>query len=188
MQQPPTHGSPVPPAPAVFGGTTPYVSSIPYAHVGAPKDSADLFLETLPTPALRAATMAAIATAMVLVLMAFRLLVNVSGLVPTVVESLMLAAAAGHFAIAWGLGNGRIAAAIGTFVMVPFVLLASAFTFLTGLTATALTGEAVSLLSFIPAAAGGTLAVLETVLVAVSMGAIGRIARAKAELKRLAVA
>jgi hypothetical protein len=143
-------------------------------------------VETLPSPALRAATIVAIATGMVLVLMAFRLLVNVGGLVPTILESLMLAAAIAHFAIAWGLGNGKMAAAIGTFVLIPVVLLASAFTFFTGLTATALTGDAVSLLSFIPAAAGGTLAVLECVLVAVSMGRIHRIARAKAELARLA--
>jgi hypothetical protein len=187
MQPPPQppYGSPGAPAPGVFGAGAPYVSQLP-VQPPPPKDSADLFVETLPSPTLRAAMVSAFATGMLLVLMGFRLVINVSGLVPAVIEGVMFLGAAAHFGVAWGLGNGRMAAAIGAFLLAPLVLLASGFTFFTGLTATAVTGNAVSLLSFLPAAAGGTLTVLECVLVAVSFGAIRRIARAKDELRRMA--
>lgn len=185
MQQPPYPPAGQPPAPAVFGAApVPYVSQLPVQ--AAQRDSADLFVETLPSPSLRAATITAIATGAILVLMAFRLVINVEGLVVNVIEGLMALGAFGHFVAAAKMGGGRMWAAILVFVLVPIVLLAAAFTFVTGVTATAMTGQTVSLLSFFPAAIGGVLGVLESVLVGVSIPAIRRIARAKAELARQA--
>ena len=180
---PPPQG-PTPPAPAVFGAT-PYVSQLPYPQA-APKDSADLFVETLPPPSLRAATIATIATGSVLVLMAFRLVVNVDGLVVNLVEALMVGGAVGHFVAAATMGGGRLWAGILVFVMVPIVLASAFFTFFTGVTATAMTGEPMSLLSFLPASVGGVLGIVECVLVAISLPAIRRIARAKAAMRAMA--
>jgi hypothetical protein len=179
----PVHSSAV--AQAVFGAPVPYVSQLPLAAAPV-KDSADLFVETLPTPGLRAAIISAIATGGLLVLMAFRLILNVEGsVVVNVIECLMLFSGAAHFLCAGKLGNGRLWAALLLFALVPVVLIAALFTLVTGLTATALTGEPMALLSFFPAMAGGVLGVVECVLTAVSLPVIRRIGRAKAELKRL---
>lgn len=154
--------SPNPYAPPVHGARDIYANA----------DSTDVYIDTLPTQALRVAGVSAILTGIVVLFMCLRLALAV---IPTPVfamlEGLLALIGAAHFAIAWGVTGGKTWLLVAGMVFSPFVGLASLFVLLTGSLAGAM---------------GMVLAVLNFVLLATNIGAVRKIAVANAAMKRLA--
>lgn len=135
-------------------------------------DSTDVYIDTLPTQALRATGLSAILTGIVVLFMCMRL---VLAIVPSpgfaFLEGMLALVGAAHFGIAWGVTGGKTWLVVVGLFFSPLVGVASLFVLLTG---------------SIAGAMGMVLAVLNFVLLATNVGAVRKIAVANAATKRLA--
>lgn len=133
-------------------------------------DTGDLFVRTLPSPALRAAGMCAVVTGILLLFMCFRfLLAGVTGTFVALTEVAMVAGGILELLVAWGVTGGRIGTWFLGIALTPVVGLLSLVTLLTG--------------SF-AGGFGGMMCIANVALLAVSFGDVRRIGAARAALKR----
>jgi hypothetical protein len=133
------------------------------AHDG--RDRADLFIDSLPPPILKAAALAWFATGALLAFFCLHILVDLR--VTTVVGALAgvhAALGAAAFGVAMGLLRGRTSVAVIGFGVTPFLLLACAFALSTG----ALAGMM-----------GLGLVVLSPALTAASLGSVAKVGKAR---------
>jgi hypothetical protein len=143
----------------------PYASPRPApAASDLPSDSADLFVATLPSTALRVATGSWIVSGILLLFLAFRLVMAVDATAAgAALEAAHVVFGLLCFAVVWGVGRGgRAWSVLGLFVA-PCVGGLSLFALVTG-----------SLAGFF----GAGLACLDFVLTAVTMSEVGKIGRA----------
>ena len=133
-------------------------------------DTADIFVDMLPTPAVRAAGVAAILAGVAMLFVVMQLILGAHGRVAYVLEVLVCAIGCGHFAVAWGIAGGRGWTAIGGMLQ---SLLAALL-----LMATFLMSGALSCVM-------ATVATIVTlVLLAVNLGAIRKMGRARMAMER----
>jgi CHASE2 domain-containing sensor protein len=100
-------------------------------HAG--KDSADLFIETLPSPVLRAAGVAWLVTGILNLFLAFRMILSlVATPVALLLEASHVAVGLVAFAVGAGLMRGRRVASLAGLALTPFTLGLSAFALVTG--------------------------------------------------------
>ena len=137
----------------------------------ADADSTDVYIDTLPTQAVRATGLSAILTGVVVLFMCMRLvLAIVPSPVFALLEGTLALVGVAHFGIAWGVTGGKTWLLVVGLVFAPVVGVASLFVLLTG---------------SIAGAMGMVLAVLNFVLLATNVGAVRKIAVANAAMKRL---
>jgi hypothetical protein len=151
--------------------------SNPYAapqQPGAPSygnaDATDIFVDTLPTPRVRAAGVAAIITGVATLFVCLQLVLATRGPVALALQGMMAAIGLAYFGVAWGVASGRVWTAVGGMLLAVFSGLLLAFTFL-------MSGA----LSCLMAAAGG---LVTLVFLATNLGAIRKMGRARAALPK----
>jgi hypothetical protein len=150
----------------------------PYVAPGAPVgpdaiqgDSTDVYIETLPSPSVRAAGGAALLTGIAMLFMVTRfLLADASGPAALVVMGVLALLAVVEFGVAWGVTGARSGWIYAGFVAAPFVGLMSLLVLATG--------------SF-AGMAGMSLALVDLVLLSLSFGKVRRMGRARAQMKRM---
>jgi len=133
-------------------------------------DATDIFVDTLPTPHVRGAGIAAIITGVGMLFVVLQLVMGARGLVALALEVLLAAVAIGHFGVAWGVAGGRAWAAIGGMLLSVFGGLLLAGTFL-------MSGA----LSCLMAGSGALITLL---FLAMNLGAIRKMGRARAAMDR----
>lgn len=155
-------------------GTNPYAP--PTGGVAAPQDvvpsndTSELFVQTLPSPALRAAGLCAVVTGLLLFFMCFRfVIVGVRGTVVTAAESAMIVGGILEIAVAWGVTGGRVATWFLALALAPLVGIVSLVTLLTG---------------SIAGLFGIAMCVGNVVLLGVSFADVRRVGAARAALRR----
>jgi hypothetical protein len=142
----------------------------PHAPPG-PTDGADLYIETLPSPIVRAAGIAAMVTGITMLFACVRFFMSgAEGRSVLVAEGLLVVMAAVEFAVAWGVTGGRTALVFVGFAAAPVVGLLALFVLFTG----AFVG------SF-----GASLAMLDIVLLALALSKVRRMAVARSQMRRL---
>jgi len=142
----------------------------PGAAGSAVADTGDLFVQTLPPPALRAAGLCAVVTGILMLFMCFRfVLAGVVGPIVTVMQITLVVSGVLEFMVAWGVTGGRMTTWILGLALTPVVALLSLVTLLTG---------------SIAGIFGGMLALVNVALLAASFGAVRRIGAARAALRR----
>jgi hypothetical protein len=153
------------------------MDSNPYAAPRKPNepsygnaDTTDLFVDTLATPQVRAAGMAAIVTGVATLFVCFQLVINTRGPVAMLLEALTAAIGVAHFGIAWGVTRGRAWMAICGMLLAVFSGLLLGATFL-------MTGGFSCLIA-------GTGALVTLVFLAVNLGTIRKMGRARAAMDR----
>src|SRR5262249_3660697 len=96
-------------------------------------DTSELFLQTLPPPAMRAAGLCAVVTGILMLFMCFRfVLAGVYGPLVPLMEITLVVSGLLEFAVAWGVTGGRLATWILGLALTPVVALLSLVTLLTG--------------------------------------------------------
>jgi hypothetical protein len=133
-------------------------------------DTTDIFVDTLATPRVRAAGIAAIITGVATLFVCLQLVIATRGPVALALEAVMAAIGVAHFGVAWGIASGRAWTAIGGMFLAVFSGLLLAFTFL-------MSGA----LSCLMAAAG---ALTTLIFLAMNLGAIRKMGRARAAMDR----
>jgi hypothetical protein len=138
-------------------------------HAGM--DSADLFIESLPPPVLKAAGLSWLASGAIASLLLVRLLLNVEqNAFAGLLEAGQLILALGSFAVGVGLLRGYPALAVVGFVLAPFTFGSSVFALLTG---------------SIAGLAGISVSGLAVLLTLVSWKALGKVSAARVALARM---
>lgn len=133
-------------------------------------DTVDIFVDTLPTPPVRAAGVAAILTGVAMLFVVMQLVLGAHGRVAYVLEVLVCSLGCGHFVVAWGIASGRGWTAIGGMLQSILAGLLLMITFL-------MSGA----LSCIMATAA---TIVTLVLLAVNLGAIRKMGRARVAMER----
>lgn len=133
-------------------------------------DTTDIFVDTLPTPQVRAAGMAAIVTGVATLFVCLQLVINTRGTVALVLEAVTAAIGVAHFGVAWGVARGRAWMAICGMLLAVFSVLLLGATFL-------MTGGFSCLMA-------GTGALVTLIFLALNLGAIRKMGRARAAMDR----
>jgi hypothetical protein len=148
----------------------------PYAAPGAasdaiPGDTTDVYIETLPSPVVRAAGGAALLTGIAMLFCCVRFVVaGASGPVALVIEGTLVFLALLEFGVGWGVTGARSGWIYAGFAAVPFVGIASLFVLATG----AFAGMA-----------GMSLAIVDLVLLCLGFSKVRRMGRARVQMKRM---
>jgi hypothetical protein len=151
-------------------GYNPYSAPTAPIAPGLPTDETDLYIETLPNAAVRVAGIAAVLTGVVMLFCCMRFLLSgAEGFVVLGLEATFVLVALAEFAVGWGVTGGRTPFVILGFVAAPLVGILSLFVLVTG----ALIGMF-----------GGSLALLDLVLLGLAFSKVRRMAIARAEMKR----
>jgi CHASE2 domain-containing sensor protein len=149
----------------------PYAPPVQHGDVNPNADSADLFIETLPSTTLRAAMISLVATAILLVFTILQIVAVASyGTVGAVYLVILAVLAVAHLSLVFAVRRGSLIAAVVVFVMTPVTALSAAFMLL-------------SIISLLPLTVMG-LAVVNAVLVGVSWTNIRRIGIARDAMKK----
>jgi len=149
----------------------PYAAPTAPIAPGLPTDGTDLYIETLPNAAVRMAGVAAVLTGVAMLFCCMRFILSgAEGFIVLGLEATFVLVAIAEFAIGWGVTGGRTPFVVLGFVVAPMVGLLSLFVLVTG----ALIGMF-----------GGSLALLDLVLLGLCFSKVRRMGIARAEMKRL---
>lgn len=133
-------------------------------------DTADIFVDTLPTPHVRGAGIAAIITGVATLFVVLQLVMGARGVVAVVLEIVLAVTGSAQFGVAWGVASGRAWTAIGGMLLELVGGLLLAITFL-------VSGALSCLMA-------GTGALITLILLAMNLGAIRKMGRARAAMDR----
>lgn len=134
-------------------------------------DTADIFVDTLPTPHVRGAGIAAIITGVAMLFVVLQLVMGARGWLAYVLEALLAAVAVTHFGVAWGVASGRAWTAIGGML---FTILGGMLLLMTFVVSGAL--------SCLMAGAG---ALITLILLGMNLGQIRKMGRAREAMERV---
>jgi hypothetical protein len=148
----------------------PYTAPSAPIAPGLPTDSTDLYIETLPSPMVKTAGIAAILTGVAMLFCCVRFLLSgADGWLPLVIDAIFASVALIEFAVGWGVTGGRTLFVIVGFVAAPIVGILSLFVLVTG--------------AFI-GMFGGALALVDIIFLALAFPKVRRMGIARAEMKR----
>jgi hypothetical protein len=133
-------------------------------------DTVDIFVDMLPTPHVRAAGVAAILTGVAMLFVCLQLVMGARGAIALLLEVLVCAVGVGHFVVAWGIASGRGWTAIAGMLQSIFAGLLLMVTFV-------LSGALSCLMA-------GAAALVTLILLAINLGAIRKMGRARAAMAR----
>lgn len=133
-------------------------------------DATDIFLDTLATPHVRGAGVAAIITGVAMLFVCLQLVMGARGMIALVLEAVLAAVAVAHFGVAWGVASGRAWTAIGGMLLTVLAGLLLLVTFL-------MSGALSCLMA-------GTGALITLILLSMNLGAIRKMGRARAAMER----